>query len=123
MQDFVNLVSTVASELLTLLILALVGFLLSKAEQYLDRLKKKDELGIIDMITDRVVEYAEAELKGAKGIEKRDFAVDKAIQILADKGIKVEKAEVIAGIENGVTKMKMNKGFMTPFQNDNSFLQ
>ncbi len=48
----------------------------------------------------------EAELSDSKGIEKRNFAIDKAIAILEEKGIYVSKDKVISGIENGVYKLK-----------------
>lgn len=116
--EVMSAVVSVATEVIVVVLGALGIAVLGKVKGYVNNLKKKDQLGIIDAITDRVVEYAEAELKGKAGIEKRDFAVKKAIEILHSKGIPVEEAEVIAGIENGVTKLKMNQGFMTPFQHD-----
>lgn len=118
MAQIVDAVVSVAVEIIVVLIGSLGLIVLNKVKGYINNLKKKDELGIIDMVTDRVAEYAEAELKGKAGAEKRDFAVQQAIKILASKGIVVEEAEIIAGIENGVTKLKMNQGFLTPFQSD-----
>ncbi|KON87325.1 hypothetical protein AF332_11140 [Sporosarcina globispora] len=93
-------------ELVVIILGTLLSVAVNKVKSYFNTLRKKDELGIIDMITDLAAEYTEQELKGAKGIAKRDFAVDKAIAILKQKGIKVSRDEVIAGIENGVGKLK-----------------
>jgi Bacteriophage holin of superfamily 6 (Holin_LLH) len=112
MPQIIDAVISVAVEIIVVFVGALGIALLHKAKSYVDNLKKKDQLGIIDLVTDRVVEYAEAELKGKAGIEKRDFAVEKAIAILASKGIVVEKDEIIAGIENGVTKLKHQQMFL-----------
>jgi Bacteriophage holin of superfamily 6 (Holin_LLH) len=106
MDLFTNAVTQLAAELITIIGFAILSYVGIKVKTVLKRVAQKDELGIIDAITDRAVEYAEAELKGAKGIEKRDFAVEKALKMLAEKGIKLSKEEVIAGIENGVNKFK-----------------
>lgn len=98
-----------AVEIIVVIVGAFISIVLAKIKQYVEILKKKDETGIIDMITDIVVDYTEAELKGEKGLVKRDFAVDKAIEILSQKGIVVSKEEVISGIENGVKKLNENK--------------
>jgi hypothetical protein len=103
---FMHYLSEAVSEVLTILIGTLISFLAVKAHKVLDTVKKKDQLHIIDVITDRAVEYAEAELTGEEGKKKRDFAIDKAIEILASKGIVVSRDEIIAGIENGVNKLK-----------------
>ncbi|MCA1025649.1 phage holin family protein [Cytobacillus kochii] len=93
-------------EIMVIMVGSLLSVVLAKVKSYVNTLKKKDETGIVDMITDTVVEYAEAELSGSHGIVKRDFAIDKAIAILNDKGIVVSKEEVVAGIEQGVNKLK-----------------
>lgn len=109
MEVLFDSISQAAIELLVVIIGTLLSVALHKVKGYFDTLKKKDELGIIDLVTDIAVEYAEKELKGAKGIEKRDFAVEKALEILNQKGIKISEAEVVAGIENGVNKLKKNQ--------------
>lgn len=109
MEVFFDSVTQFAVEFLVIVIGTLLSVALNKVRAYFNTLKKKDELGIVDSITDLMVEYAEKELQGEKGIEKRDFAVEKAIAILAEKGIAISKDEVIAGIENGVNKMNRKK--------------
>src|SRR6185437_3067925 len=94
-------VTKIVTEVIVVLLGAFGSLLLAKGKHYLNGLKEKDKLGIIDKVTDAVVKYAEAELTGAKGTEKRDFAVKKAVSILASKGINVSEDEVIAGIEDG----------------------
>jgi hypothetical protein len=104
--NLLDVVTQIGAEVVTILVGALVALVLDQGRRLLKRAKQKDELGIIDSITDQVVQYAEAELKGKKGIEKRDWAVDQALHILATKGIHLSQEEVIAGIENGVRKLK-----------------
>ncbi|WP_299831162.1 phage holin, LLH family [uncultured Metabacillus sp.] len=106
MEIIFNSVTEATVQILVVIIGALASLALNKVKNYFETLKKKDEMGMINLITDIAVEYAEKELTGAAGKEKRDFAIDKAISILADKGIKVSRDEVIAGIENGVNKLK-----------------
>jgi hypothetical protein len=118
MPEILDTVTELFVQMLVLVVGTLLALLANKAKLVLDGLRKKDEMGIIDLVTDRVAEYAQAELKGEPGKQKRDFAVARAIEILESKGIKVNEQEVIAGIENGVTKLRMNDQFMTPFQGE-----
>ncbi|MGD7047102.1 phage holin [Rossellomorea marisflavi] len=105
MNELTNVITQGVAEVVVVLIGSLLSYVLFKVKSYFHTLKKKDELGIIDIITDLATDYAEAELKGKPGLEKRDFAVKKALEMLAAKGIKLSEAEVIAGIENGVKKL------------------
>ena len=98
-----------ATEIIIILIGTLCTVVLNKVKQWVDTLKKKDQTGIVEMVCDAVVAYCEAELKDSKGLEKRNWAVDKAIAILLEKGIVVPKDEVIAGIEQAVMRMNENK--------------
>lgn len=109
MEQLLNSLTEAAIELLVIIVGTLLSVVLHKAKTYLNTLKKKDELGIIDLVTDVAVDYAEKELKGRAGIQKRDYAIRHAIKILEEKGIKVSHEEVVAGIENGVRKLKADK--------------
>ncbi len=106
MQEILSLVATNIVSALVIVVGTLVSLVLHKGKEYLEELKKKDQLGIINVITDQVVEYAEAELKGQRGIHKRNFAVQRAKEILHSKGIHVTEEEILAGIENGLNKLK-----------------
>lgn len=97
------------TELIVIIVGALLSVVLHKVRTYVDTLKKKDEMHIVDLITDVIVEYTEVELRGSEGIVKRNFAIDKAIKSLEAKGIKVDREDVIAGIEQGVSKMNNKK--------------
>lgn len=102
-----------STKVLTEVIIIVLGtfgsIALAKVKHYLDGLKKKDELGIVNTITNQVVQFAEAELTGAKGAEKRAFAAKKASAILAGKGISISQDEILAGIEDGVNKLKIRQ--------------
>lgn len=104
METLIN--SGVSALVQVLVVLALAGIcaVSSVALPWLRKLKQKDTLGIINIITDRAVEYAEQELKGAKGLEKRDFALKHATEILAKMGIKVSEDQLLADIQNGYNK-------------------
>lgn len=106
MQSLMDSLTSMAVEIVVVVVGAFASMALVAVKKQLDILKKKDELGIVDLITDRVVELIEVEFKGAHGTHKRDMAVKMAVNLLADKGIHVNEKEVIAGIENGVNKLK-----------------
>lgn len=99
-------VTSVLVEILVTVLLALLAVVSVKANKYISNLKAKDEFGMVEKIIDSLTSYADAELKGAKGAEKRDFVIDKAIEILGKKGIKVDKEEILMGIEKSVQKNK-----------------
>ncbi len=105
MDVVLNTITQFAVELIVIIVGTLLSLALNKVKTYFNILKKKDELGIIDKVTDIVVELVESELKGVAGDKKRNYAVDKAVKILGEKGIKVSRDEIIAGIENGVNKL------------------
>lgn len=109
MEQVVDLVTKVSAEVIVILLGVALTFISKKAHSVLDTIKKKDQLGIIDSITDQAVDLAEAELKGVKGEEKLNYAIEKAVEILASKGITVSPVEIRAGIENGVKKLNQQK--------------
>jgi hypothetical protein len=111
MQALVDQVVGAATEILVILVLSLLSVAGVKVKSWLEKAKAKDTLGIIDIITDRAVEYANAELKGAKGKEKRDFALSHARSILAQYGIKVTDEQLLADIENGYNKWANQSGW------------
>ena len=106
MEIFTNMVTQTVAEILTILVGAVITAVGIKVNSLVSTLKQKDQLGIVDTITDRAAEYAENQLKGQPGKDKLNFAVDKALEMLAERKIKLSKEEVIAGIENGVNKLK-----------------
>ncbi|WCS68745.1 hypothetical protein Goe19_01040 [Bacillus phage vB_BsuM-Goe19] len=106
MEQFVNALVQAGVEIIVIILGALLSLVSAKAVKVLNTIKKKDETGIVDAVTDAVVNLAEKELSGAKGLEKRDYAVKKAVEILHSKGLKsITEAEILAGIEAGVKKM------------------
>lgn len=106
-------------------VVVILGFFssiaLHKAQAYLTSLSNKNQFSVIGTVTEQVVRWAEAELGGSAGRDKRDFAVKQALDILASKGIHVDEPAVIAGIEDGVTRLKEQQlniksieGYFTP---------
>ncbi|AYP68609.1 holin [Exiguobacterium phage vB_EalM-132] len=110
MEAIVNMATSLAIEIVILIGGTLTAVVLSKLKSRLEVLKKADELGIVDLVTDRIVELVEVEFKGVKGTEKRDIAINRVIKILAEKGIHVSETEIRAGIENGVNKLHVQGG-------------
>ncbi|MMZ43489.1 Phage holin protein [compost metagenome] len=106
MQNLIDAVANVAIEILVLLLLFLGSAVALKAKEWYQVVKQKDTLGILDLITDRAVEYADQELKGAKGLEKRQFALDYTKKILLGMGIKMTDEQILADIQNGYNKWK-----------------
>jgi hypothetical protein len=126
MQALVDIITSSVAEIVILVVGYVATKALSEVKKHFSKLREKDELGIIDAITDRAVEYAEAELRGSRGIEKRNFAVDKAVSMLGTRGINISRDEVIAGIENGVTKLKTKQSsaeILNSLNNDRGFLK
>lgn len=104
-ESIVTVATQIAVEIITIVVGSFLIYLGNKAKKVLDTVKAKDDLGIIDAMTDRAVEFAEAELKGASGIEKRDYALQVAERLLRSRGIEITDEEILAGIENGVLKL------------------
>ena len=89
------------------LFLGLVFIWISKkASDYLEKLKQKDTLNIIDHLTDRAVEFVEKEFEGKSGQDKKQEALITAKKFLSERGIKLSDDELSSGIENGVNKLK-----------------
>jgi hypothetical protein len=105
MQAIVDTVVGSIFEILVLVIGSLLSVALVHLKKHLQVLRKKDELGIVDVITDRVVELVEAEYKGANGVDKLNKAIKLTSDILDSKGINVSVDVIRAGIENGVNKL------------------
>jgi hypothetical protein len=106
MQTLTNEVVGIGIQIIVLLVLGGLSVVVPKTVSFINNLKKKDTLGIIDVITNRAVQYADQELKGAKGIEKRDFALQHATKILGDYGIKVSQEQLLAEIQDGYNKFR-----------------
>lgn len=109
MQQVLDIITSTLAEVVVIALGVLASWALGKTIKVLDRIRKKDELGIINIVTDRAVEYAEAELMGENGSLKRDYAIEKSLEMLSSKGIEISKTELLAGIENGVNKLKAIK--------------
>lgn len=80
--------------------------ILRRVSTFLQKKNQSSSIGILDTLTDMAVELVEAELKGAKGEEKKKKAISYATQWALTRGIIVNESEINAGIENGVNKLK-----------------
>lgn len=107
--SIMSAVTQLTSEVVIILLGALATYAARKAAPVLDRMKKVKEIEIVDKITDDIVEFVEKEFSGELGEEKRRIAAEKVVEILASKNIHVLEAEVLAGIENGVRKLRGTK--------------
>jgi len=110
MQVFSDELVKLAVALVVLVVGSFGSYALHKLQGWLQAQKAKDHLGIIDIITDAAAQYAEVELRGQAGLDKRQAAINFAINALAQHGIKVSADVIIAGIENGLNKLKQSGG-------------
>lgn len=89
---------TALTELIIQIVVLLVGtatiYVSKKAIPFIEAKKQKDTLGIIEMISWKVVEYVEDEFKGEAGKEKQSQAVRAVKKILNDKGISITEEEI-----------------------------
>lgn len=106
MSNLLGDIGGVVIQVVVILVGVALTFFAKKGQEYLDQAKQKDKLGIIDSITDRVVELVEVEFKGEKGAAKRDAAVNMAVKLLGEHGITISHDQVLTEIENGVNKLK-----------------
>jgi len=106
MQELISLVASVVIEVLVIAFLTLLSMAVYKGHDYLEKAKQKDTLGIIDLITDRAVEYIAKEFKGESGEAKRQKALEFTIRTLSAYGIAVSEEQLLADIENGYNKWK-----------------
>lgn len=108
MNNMQEIISNLAVTIITVLVVvvgAVGSAVLVKGKEALKSAKHKDELGIIDIVTERMAGLVEAEFKGASGEVKLQKALALASDTLARKGIKVSEEEIRAGIEEGVRKL------------------
>lgn len=106
MQNLLSQFYSFITEILILLAGTIFVFLSKKASNYLEKLKQKDTLHIIDYLTDRAVELVEVEFGDKNNSEKKQEAVKIAQKFLSERGIKISDEELVSGIENGVNKLK-----------------
>jgi len=113
MQAIITDLAVTIITVLVVIVGAIGSAVLVKGREALKSAKHKDELGIVDIITERMAGLVEAEFKGAKGEVKLQKALALASDALARKGIKVSEEEIRAGIEEGVRKLPKEFKFNT----------
>lgn len=79
---------------------------LVKASAWLKSKANKDDLGVIDAVTDLVVNFVEKEFTGKAGQIKLSKALEMAREVLGEKGIHISEEELRLAVENGVDKLK-----------------
>ena len=109
MENLLSQFYSFASETLILLFSVVFVIISKKVSSYLEKLKQKDTLDIIDFLTDRAVELVEKELKDKNNEEKKQKAIELAKEFLNARKINVSDEELLSGIENGVNKLKSLK--------------
>lgn len=105
MEDFLMVFTLLILSLLGVVIASAVAYLTPKIKNRIETLIAKDDTGIIEVVSDMAVELIEKELKGEKGEEKFNAAIEYATKILNRYGIK-ESSEFVAGaIQSGWRRM------------------
>lgn len=105
MENILPYITEVSITLLIVVATVLLGVIGVKVNAYLANLKATEQFTLTHKIVESLIVFAEKELTGKPGAEKRDYVVEKAIELLAKKGIKADKDEILAGIEKGLSKM------------------
>lgn len=106
MDNFLSSFYTYLIETLVLFLGLVFIWISKKASDYLEKLKQKDTLNIVDHLTDRAVEFVEKEFEGKSGQDKKQEAMTIAKKFLSKRGIELSDEELSSGIENGVNKLK-----------------
>src|SRR5699024_931645 len=88
-----------------ILVAAAVSYLLPKIKRWLHILADKDNLGIIDSIVDKAVEYAEQELQGKEGKEKFNAAATRVALLLNRYGIDASDELISSSVQQGWRRM------------------
>ncbi|MNC45431.1 hypothetical protein D3C77_587870 [compost metagenome] len=101
-----NEVASVVIQILTIVLLTAGSAVLGLIVPYVKKLKQKDTLGIIDIVTNRAVQLADKELKGKAGAEKFQYALELSSATLAEWGIKVSADQLKAEVQDGYNKFK-----------------
>lgn len=102
-------VVSVSVEVLVLFALTAGSVLLAKVRPAITRFAQKHNLTLIEDAAYKAVLFAEDQLKGEAGLVQRDFAITKAQQILAGKGVKTTEPELLGAIKQGYNLYKSLK--------------
>lgn len=105
MENILSYLTEVGVTALLVVGTVLLGVIGTKINSYLNNLKANEQFTLTHKVIEGFVILAEKELSGKPGIDKRDFVVDMTTEFLLSKGIKVNRDEILAGIEKGLSKM------------------
>lgn len=111
MEPIINAITEGAVQIIVILMAAVVSYVAKQAGSYLKRAKKLKDIQILDKVSDDVVDYVQAQFTGAAGEEKQQIAAQKIAEVLNEQGVKVSETQILAGIENGVKKVKAQNVF------------
>lgn len=111
MQPIIDAITQGAIEILVVLLAALASYVAKQAGSYLRRAKKLKDIQILDKVSDDIVDYVQAQFSGANGEKKQQIAAQKIAEVLNEQGVKVSEIQILAGIENGVKKVKEKNVF------------
>lgn len=89
-----------------ILIAAAVSYFVPKLKRQLDILADKDNLGIIDSLVDKAVEYVEEEFKGEEGRAKFEKATERASMLISRYGIEASDELIRSSIQKGWKNMQ-----------------
>lgn len=89
-----------------ILIAAAVSYFVPKLKRHLDILADKDNLGIIEALVDKSVEFVEEEFKGESGIEKFNRAAESASLLISRYGISASDELIKVSVQEGWRRMQ-----------------
>lgn len=88
-----------------ILIAAAVSYFVPKIKRQLNILADKDNLGIIDSLVDKAVEYVEEEFQGESGKEKFNQAAEGAALLISRYGIEASDDLIKTSVQQGWRRM------------------
>lgn len=109
MEAVLDVVLEYVIEIVMLAIFAGIGFLAKKVNDRADRAEDKEkdgkDLGIIDSLAKRSVEFVESEFDGFLGSDKFGESTQKLSELLNNYGIPVSESMLTTSVQNAWRKM------------------
>lgn len=109
MAELWNTIVGVGVEAIVIIVGAFLSYLIHKAAKYVHAYAKERDLSILDRVATNAVNMAENLLYGKEGKEKRQYAVEKALQFLDNKGVQMDEDEVISAVEKAVAQLRQEQ--------------
>lgn len=105
MEIFTNTILEAVFTVVGILIAAAVSYLMPKLKRQLAILADKENLGIIESLVDKSVEFVEEEFKGHEGKDKFNKAAEGAALLISRYGIEASDELIKTSVQEGWRRM------------------